>query len=200
LSYERIVEFCEAVFGFAPSEGTVYESMQNCAENLESFEEKVKEKLKEAEVLHCDETGIRMKGTTGWFHTASTEEWTLYHVDEKRGREALDRIGLLEGYAGTVIHDCLSSYFQYEVSHGLCNAHILRELRYVNEEMGQPWAAEMSELLKKGLKRKEENGILEGQEYAEYEKEYMEILSRGRSQQPPPVPKPEGAKGPGGEK
>jgi transposase len=66
LSYKRIVEFCEAVFGFAPSEGTVYELLQNCSENLEGFEEEVKEKLKEAEVLHCDETGIRMKRTTGW--------------------------------------------------------------------------------------------------------------------------------------
>jgi transposase len=195
LSYQRTVELCETLFGVAPSEGTVNESLKTCYEKLESFEETVKEELKEAEVLHCDETGMRMEGKTGWFHTASTEELTFYHVDEKRGKEALDRIGLLDGYTGTVIHDCLNSYFQYDVLHGLCNAHILRELRYVNEEMGQTWAAEMSELLKSGLKRKEEQGILNDQEYAEFEKEYMEILSRGRAEQPPPVPKPEGQKG-----
>ena len=195
LSYERTVEFCEALFGFAPSEGTVHESLQTCYENLEDFEETVKEELKEAEVLHCDETGMRMEGKTGWFHTASTEDWTHYHVDEKRGKEALDRIGLLEGYTGRVIHDCLNSYFQYDVLHGLCNAHILRELRYVSEEMGQAWAAEMSELLKLELKLKEEKGILNDQEYAEVEKKYMEILGRGRAEQPPPVPKPEGQKG-----
>jgi transposase len=54
LSYERIVEMCEALFGFAPSEGTVHTAMKNCYERLESFEEEVKEKLKSAEVLHCD--------------------------------------------------------------------------------------------------------------------------------------------------
>lgn len=197
LSYERVVEFCEALFGFAPSEGTVHGSLQACYENLEDFEQTVKEKLKEAEVLHCDETGMRMEGKTGWFHTASTEEWTYYHVDEKRGKEALDRIGLLEGYTGTVIHDCLNSYFQYDVEHGLCNAHILRELRYVNEEMGQLWAAEMIELLKLGLKQKEEKGKFDEEEYREYEKKYMEILLRGRAEQPPPVVKPEGQRGRG---
>lgn len=195
LSYERIVELCEALFGFTPSEGTVYGSLETCHENLESFEEEVKEKLKAAEVLHCDETGMRMEGKTGWFHTASTEEYTHYHVDEKRGKEALDRIGLLSGYGGIVIHDCLQSYFQYEVSHGLCNAHILRELRYVYEEMKQPWAKEMSDLLKEGLKKKEENGIPDTKGYEEYKRRYMEILGKGKEEQPPPLPKVEGQRG-----
>ena len=53
----------------------------------------------------------------------------------------------------------------------------------------------MSELLKSGLKRKEENGKFNAQEYTEYEKEYIEILSRGKDQQPPPIPKLEGQKG-----
>jgi transposase len=197
LSYERIVELCEALFGFAPSEGTVYGALQTCHEKLESFEEEVKEKLKEAEVLHCDETGMRMEGKTGWFHTASTEEYTYYHVDEKRGKEALDRIGLLGGYDGTIIHDCFKSYFQYGVSHGLCNAHILRELRYVNEEMNQEWAGEMSDLLKEGLKEKEESGIPDAAWYEEYKRRYMEILSKGKEEQPPPIPKEEGQRGRG---
>jgi transposase len=195
LSYERIVEFCESLFGFAPSEGTVYGALETCYENLESFEEEVKEKLKEAEVLHCDETGIRIEGKTGWFHTASTEEYTYYHVDEKRGKEAIDRIGLLPGYEGTAIHDCLNSYFQYDVLHGLCNAHILRELRYVYEEMNQEWAKEMSDLLKKGLEEKEESGIPSASRYEEYKSRYMEIIRKGKEQQPPPTPKVEGQRG-----
>jgi transposase len=195
LSYERIVETCEAMFGFRPSEGTVHKALNTCHEELTLFEEEVKAKLKEAEVLHCDETGIRMGGKTGWLHVASTKDLTYYHVDEKRGKEAFDRIGLLSGYGGTAIHDCLSSYFQYDISHGLCNAHILRELKYVLEEMGQSWALEMSNLLKAGLSKKERSGIPEAEEYAEYEQSYMKILSEGKERQPPASPKREGQKG-----
>jgi transposase-like protein len=196
LSYERIVELCEALFGFTPSEGTIYTAMQNCSEGLEDFEEEVKEELKKMEVLNCDETGIRMEGKTAWFHVASTEKLTHYHVDEKRGKTAMDHIGILDGFKGTVIHDCLSSYFQYDgLSHGLCNAHILRELKNVSEEMCQAWACEMSELLRRGCKEKAEKGIPDATGYEEYEKAYMEILTRGREQQPPPQPKPEGQRG-----
>ena len=118
-----------------------------------------------------------------------------YQVDEKRGKEALDRIGLLTDYEGTVVHDCFSLYFQYDVSHGLCNAHILRELKYISEEMSRSWASEMSEHLKSGLKIKEENGIPKEQEYAEYEKKYIAILEMGKEQQPQAPPKPEGKRG-----
>jgi transposase len=195
LSYERIQEFCEALFGFAPSEGTINNALIGCYEILEPFEEEVKSKLQEAAVLHCDETGCRINGKTNWIHVGTTDTETYYHVDEKRGKEALDRIDLLTNYQGTAVHDCLSSYFQYEISHGICNAHILRELRYVSEEMSQPWAEERAEHLKSGLKNKNEQGIPNEQEYEEYEKEYIAILERGNEQQPPPIPKPKGQKG-----
>jgi len=195
LPYERIQELCESLYGFAPSEGTINEALKGCYEMLEPFEEEVKSKLQEAPVLHCDETGCRINGKTNWIHVGTTDTETYYHVDEKRGKEALDRIDLLANYQGTAVHDCLPSYFQYEISHGICNAHILRELRYVSEEMKQPWAEEMAEHLKSGLKNKNEQGIPNEQVYAEYEKEYMAILGRGKEQQPPPPPKPEGQKG-----
>jgi transposase len=195
LSYERIVEVCEALFGFSPSESTIYAALQNCGKGLEEFEKKVIEELKEAEVLHCDETRIRMGGKTGWLHVASTEKLTYYYVDEKRGKAAIDHIGILGEYKGTVIHGSPSSYFQYELSHGLRNAHLLREMKYVSEEMGQTWSSEMSELLRKGLKEKTEKEIPDAKEYEEYEKSYMEILRKGKEEQPPPPPKPEGQRG-----
>ena len=104
-------------------------------------------------------------------------------------------MGLLEGYEGTAVHDCWSSYFQYDISHGTCNAHILRELKYVSEEMGQSWAEEMAEHLRAGLKSKEEKGLPNELEYEEYEKKYVDILERGKSQQPEALPKAEGRKG-----
>jgi transposase len=195
LPYERIVQMCEDVFGFSPSEGTVHTAIEDCYTALETVEEETKEKLKEEEVIHCDETGVRMEGKTGWLHVVSTEDWTYYHVDDKRGKDALERIGILGEYKGTVIHDCYSSYFQFDVSHGLCNAHLLRELRYIWEEMNQSWAKEMMELLIGGLNEKKEKGIPDEEGYAEYEKQYMEILNKGKGQQPPPTPKPEGQRG-----
>jgi transposase len=193
--YERICDLCEAVFDFAPSEGTIYNALQDCYEGLGSFEEEIKAKLQEAQVLHCDETGCRVEGKRSWLHVAATETETYYHVDEKRGKEALDRMGLLVDYQGTIIHDCWSSYFQYDTSHGLCNAHILRELKYVSEEMCQNWAEEMSEHLKAGLKSKSEKGIPSEHEYEEYEKKYKKILAIGNEQQPQAPPKPLGKKG-----
>jgi transposase len=183
------------VFGFTPSEGTIYNALENCYEKLEPFEEEVKAKLREAEVLHCDETGFRVAGKINWLHVGATESETYYHVDEKRGKEALDRMGLLAGNKGTIVHDCWSPYFQYDVSHGICNAHILRDLKYVNEEMDQAWAEEMSEHLKAGLKDKEEKGIPNESDYKEYEKKYVGILDKGKVEQPEAPPKPKGQKG-----
>ena len=195
LPYERICELCEVVFGFTPSEGTIDNALHNCYEELASFEEEIKGKLQEAKVLHCDETGCRVECKTNWLHVAATETETYYHVDEKRCKEALDRMGLLADYKGTAVHDCLNSYFQYDVSHGICNAHILRELKYVSEEMNQSWAEEMAEHLISGLKGKDEKGIPSEQEYEEYEKKYMLILERGNEQQPPALPKLDGKRG-----
>jgi transposase len=65
----------------------------------------------------------------------------------------------------------------------------------VYEEMNQEWAEEMSDLLKEGLKKKEEDGIPDEAWYGEYKKRYMEVLSKGKEQQPPPIPKVEGQRG-----
>jgi len=55
---------------------------------------------------------------------------------------------VLSGYKGWAIHDRWASYFHYqECRHGLCNAHLLRELEYIHEELGYPWAEDMIRLL-----------------------------------------------------
>lgn len=68
-------------------------------------------------------------------------------VHDQRGREAMDAQGVLPQFQGRLIHDCWGPYFQYDCLHGLCNAHLLRELKFAHEEQGQAWAFELYTLL-----------------------------------------------------
>ena len=60
----------------------------------------------------------------------------------------MDAIGILLAFLGTAIHDCWAAYFMFDtIRHGLCNAHLLRELVAVVENTQQAWAQELIELL-----------------------------------------------------
>ena len=42
----------------------------------------------------------------------------------KRGREAIEAIGIIPRYAGVAVHDCWASYLSYtHCDHALCGAH-----------------------------------------------------------------------------
>ncbi len=78
----------------------------------------------------------------------STEKATWYRPAAKR-----KDLEPLEGITGRVIHDHWKSYFQLEgVSHGLCNAHHLRELKALEEIEQESWAKSMKQLLTLGNK------------------------------------------------
>jgi transposase len=58
----------------------------------------------------------------------------------------------------------LKSYLDYEFSHGLCNAHHLRELTFLAEEEGQIWAYNMKTLpveIKDNVDNAREQGLIE---------------------------------------
>ncbi len=147
LPYERTAELLADVFGRAPSEGTLHTAAQECGTQLEPVEEEIKQGVQQAEVAHFDETGARVENKRGWFHVACTTALTFYAYHTRRGKAATDEIGILPGFEGRAIHDGLTSYGQYGCAHGLCNAHHLRELTFVEEQFHQDWAAKMKGLL-----------------------------------------------------
>ena len=70
-----------------------------------------------------DQTGCTLHGKRHWLHVVSTERLTCYHLDAKRGREAMDRMDLLPHFKNLLIHDCLGAYFTLtNCLHGLCSA------------------------------------------------------------------------------
>ncbi len=74
------------------------------------------------------ETGINIGGKKLWLHCISNDDWTFYGPHEKRGSIAMNDMGILPRFKGTLCHDHWKPYYKFDCTHALCNAHHLREL------------------------------------------------------------------------
>jgi hypothetical protein len=99
--------------------------------------DRVKEELRKAAAVCCDETGFRFCGARYWMHVCSTVLLTFLLVSRSRGSFAIREMGILGNIRQTAIHDHYASYFTMDCQHGMCHALLVRELTYVLEEMGQ---------------------------------------------------------------
>jgi len=200
---ERTAEILEDLYGQTVSEGTIVEACQETAQQVEPVYQLTKAELTETkDTGHFDETGSRIEGKFWWLHVVCTGLLTYYAPHRKRGREALDAIGIFPVFKGKAMHDGYHSYFQYEaVINALCNAHHLRDLIFVRDQYQQPWAAEMIKLLLE-IKTAVEQAPPEQQslsptQLADFETRYDAILEAGLQtcpalEPPEPLPKKRG--------
>jgi transposase len=110
------------------SEGFLHAALGRAAERLTGFEAQVKTLIVGEPVAHFDESGARIGAGLHWVHVACTEALTYYRAHAKRGRVAMEAIGILPAFTGVVVSDALSSYTVYGSARSLCNAHLIRGL------------------------------------------------------------------------
>jgi len=141
LPLKKIQTLFADLFGYAVNQSTIVSAVQKCYEGLESSEEVIKNRLLQSLVAHFDETGLRVKGKLHWLHTCCNQLFTYLFIHANRGKKALlDSASLIGQFANWAIHDCWVSYFNFEqCAHGICGAHILRELTALEEKNTQ-WA------------------------------------------------------------
>ena len=194
---ERTQEILTDLYGHSPVEATIITACQETEEQVTPVNAAVKKHLIETEEpIHSDETGLRVEGKLFWTHVASTERATYLEVHPKRGREALDEIGILPQRKGKVVHDGYRSYDQYpDVEHVRCNAHHLRELIFIEEQYEQAWAEKMSELLveiKEAVEeaKKQEQSTLTDHQQTDFEARYDQLIAQGLEANPPPPDPP----------
>jgi transposase len=182
LPLKRLCEQIENQYGLRISQGMVMNTLKECMENLSPFNQKVYNLLARSQVVGFDETGIYAEKKLFWLHTASTPKLTLFFLHPKRGCKAMNEFGLLPQFKGTAIHDRWASYQKYECEHGLCNSHLLRELKYLSEEHGYKWATELKHLLQKAKKLSDNKSILKEKQIRKIEIRFGQIVSWGLRQ------------------
>jgi transposase len=186
LPFERLQEFSQDCLGLSISDGLLAASNQLCYENLEQTEMDIKQQIIQSEVMHNDETGIRCEKKTQWIHSSSTESHTHYSIQTKRGKEGMDAIGILTGFTGISVHDRWASYDDYDCGHALCNAHILRDLKFLAEENDSKWAEKMIALLVQANEYKKQD-MMDEKTIQIIEKQSRKIIKAGLKEEPPPA-------------
>lgn len=189
--YARASQLLHDLLGVQLSAGSMASFVKRCHQQLAEVETDLKAALVKAKVIHQDETGVRVSKEGWWVHVCSTDRLTHYAVQPSRGRAGLDAIGIAPTFRGTSVHDGLKSYQGYAFTPALCNAHHLRELTFVEEEMKQPWARRMKDLL---LEMKAEFERAKAQNCREMDllvlagllRRYDAILLEGYQANPPP--------------
>ncbi len=194
LPEERTCRVLAEVFDCPISEATLERAVGTCHARLAEVEAAIKQGVTAAEVAHFDETGARVGGKQCWLHVASTPRLTFYATHPKRGRAAMDALGVLPTFRGRAVHDGLTSYGQYQdCTHALCNAHHLRELTFVEEQLNQAWAKDLKEILleiKQAVDQARGQGLVAVAAGAkrDFLARYDAILADGARANPPPAP------------
>jgi transposase len=208
LPYARARELLADVVGAPLGVGTLVSLVRCGADRLGRLEEQIKRQLRRAAVLHHDETGLRVtssRSATGerpaaagaalqWAHVTSTPQLTHYALHAQRGAAALETIGILPRFRGVSMHDGWTAYRHYHrCRHALCNAHHLRELTFLEEELHQPWAGQLKHLLREmhsAVEQARAAGLtqLPTAQRAGFRSRYEALLGAGVAANPQPPP------------
>jgi transposase len=173
------------LFGLPLSDATVLAMSTEAGRRLTPIVATMGEVLKTAPIAHADETGMKVSGKLHWLHVLATTLLTWIGCHPNRGRKAFDAFGILTEFVGTLIHDGWKPYRDLACRHALCNAHHLRELTYVFEEMGQTWAADMINLLVAACHEVGvAGGPLSAARITHYRAAYAQILADGEAANP----------------
>ena len=194
---KRVQDHFTSLIGREISPDTMLKYVSNLSKSLKPWEEEAIQEILKSDVIYVDETSMRVKKKKFWIHTYSSKDLVVQFLRPSRGREAMNDIGILEKYKGVIVHDCYAPYFTYKhLTHGLCMAHLLRELKFVEESTGDRWATNLKKLLQetnKSVERRKKSRVLTKKEYKRLQKRYRNILTRALSELPD-FPKNNGGK------
>jgi transposase len=187
----RVSELLADLYACQVSQGTLVAWVELAAERLVPVVAQIADWLSASPLQHADETGVRIAGTLHWLHVNSTRFLTHLAWHAKRGRRALEDIGIWPRFRGRAMRDRWASYDRYPCAQSICGAHVVRDCVYVGEQEQQEWAAEMADLLLSMAKAADEwrrrgAPAVPAEERDAWMAQYFDLLASGFAAQPLP--------------
>ena len=192
LPFAKIYQFWADLTGYGYNPATLTQAQTTLAHQLVPIQVHIGQQIRQARVVHFDETGLRVAGKLHWLHRSAaavtcTGLWTYLFIHPSRGQKALQSPeSLFEGCINWLVHDCWSSYFTGTVGrHALCGAHLLRELQG-QIDADRLWAVGLHAYLL-ALYKATRQGPLPAHERKPWQATCRQLCQKGLEEEPGPI-------------
>ena len=125
LPVNKIRESLLDLYDFAISEGEIVEKLKEAERLFGKNHAAICELIKQARVVHADETGWRMDGQNWWLWVFLTDQGVRYVIEDTRGKGvAVEALGQKEDRV--IISDGYSAYQNLPGDKQQCRVHLIR--------------------------------------------------------------------------
>jgi len=187
LSFEKIANTLNDVFGMPICTGSVHDKFVETGERLESVYEEIKEQLKSGSLICSDETEAKINGKKAHTWVFLNYFYCLYLTVFSRGFKVVEKtIG--EKFKGSWVSDRYNGQLKIEAKHQFCLLHLLRNCNYPIQAENSKWAQRFKAFLKEIMKFRKQQGdnynpveVKNFRKIKEFKKEWDKIFEK-----PPP--------------
>jgi len=155
IPFLRMQELFRDIFSVPISEGGIHCLLDRLSTKALPVYHRIRDMVMNSPVIGTDETGGRLNGKNIWIWAWQNDRLTWLRGTDNRGYKTIEE-NFPKGFENAVlVHDCWKSHFQTDVqTHQLCTAHLLRELKYLEERYNHRWVDRFRKLIIDGIELK----------------------------------------------
>jgi transposase len=152
LSYERVTQLCQDLFGVAISEGGASAILQRAGEAAQPVAAAIGTEVAQSAVIGSDETSARVAGRTWWQWVFRSVVGVYFLLRASRGAQVIEEM-MGKQQAECWVSDCLSAQLQAPARHRqVCLAHQVRDLqRLLDHQPRVQWALALQALFREAI-------------------------------------------------
>jgi transposase len=128
LPHRKIQEALNREFGLTISPGAIFDFTRRTSDSLIDVYNMILDRIRGADVVHIDETSLKVDGKNYWIWVFATKTETFYVVRKSRATKVLEEV-LTRRFRGIVVCDGWKAYPSFIKRLQRCWAHLLRESR-----------------------------------------------------------------------
>jgi hypothetical protein len=142
VSQRSVAETLNRLFGFQMDEAVVRRFKERGAEYYRETRKKILAEMIQGNVIHADETRIRLRGKTAyvWVFT-SFREVSYFYSETREGSFVQDALG---GFEGVLVSDFYAAYDSIRCAQQKCLLHLMRDLN--DAVLDNPYDASIKEI------------------------------------------------------
>ena len=165
ISYERLRELMEQIYGVKISEGAIANLLKRTKNELEPTIVSIIEKLRASEQVNSDETSARVRGKNEWEWVFQNREVCYHVIEPSRGGKVIQQV--MAGHEPSVWG---SDLFSAQKTHPgqswqVCLAHQIRDCQYAIDKGDQILAPVMQKLFLRAIELQRRRDTLTSSTY-----------------------------------